>query len=62
MSVRISIIYKEQKQTQQIFSIVLSFSIFALVGLTFGVSPAIKASKLDTLQSDYVIAQLKTQW
>ena len=61
MSVRISIIYKEQKQTQQIFSIILSFNICALVGLTFGVSPAIKASKLDTLQSDYVIAQLKTQ-
>ena len=48
-------IYSEWAVSWSITAIVLSFSICAMVGLTFGVYPAIKASKLDpieALQSD----------
>ncbi len=48
-------IYSEWAVSWSLSAIILSFSICALVGLTFGVYPAIKASKLepiDALQSD----------
>jgi len=48
-------IYSQWAVSWSISAIVLSFSICALVGLTFGVYPAVKASKLDpidALQSD----------
>lgn len=48
-------LYSQWAVSWSITAIVLSFSICALVGLTFGVYPAIKASKLDpidALQSD----------
>jgi len=48
-------IYSQWAVSWSITAIVLSFSICAMVGLTFGVYPAIKASKLDpidALQSD----------
>ncbi|GHG04218.1 ABC transporter permease [Thalassotalea marina] len=47
--------YSEWAVSWSLTAIVLSFSICALIGLTFGVYPAIKASKLDpieALQSD----------
>ena len=47
--------YSEWAVSWSLSAIVLSFSICAMVGLTFGVYPAIKASKLDpieALQSD----------
>ncbi|WP_440056838.1 ABC transporter permease (plasmid) [Pseudoalteromonas sp. T1lg65] len=47
--------YSEWAVSWSLNAIILSFSICALVGLTFGVYPAIKASKLDpieALQSD----------
>jgi len=48
-------IYSQWAVSWSISAIILSFSICAMVGLTFGVYPAIKASKLDpidALQSD----------
>ncbi len=48
-------LYSQWSVSWSISAIILSFSICALVGLTFGVYPAIKASKLDpidALQSD----------
>jgi putative ABC transport system permease protein len=48
-------LYSQWSVSWSISAIVLSFSICAIVGLTFGVYPAIKASKLDpidALQSD----------
>jgi putative ABC transport system permease protein len=48
-------LYSQWAVSWSISAIILSFSICALVGLTFGVYPAIKASKLDpidALQSD----------
>jgi putative ABC transport system permease protein len=48
-------IYSQWAVSWSLTAIILSFSICAMVGLTFGVYPAIKASKLDpidALQSD----------
>ena len=48
-------LYSQWSVSWSVSAIILSFSICALVGLTFGVYPAIKASKLDpidALQSD----------
>ncbi|NQY36057.1 MAG: ABC transporter permease [Alteromonadaceae bacterium] len=48
-------LYSEWAVSWSLSAIILSFSICAMVGLTFGVYPAIKASKLnpiDALQSD----------
>lgn len=48
-------IYSQWAVSWSINAIVLSFSICAMIGLIFGVYPAIKASKLDpidALQSD----------
>jgi putative ABC transport system permease protein len=48
-------IYSEWSVSWSLNAIVLSFSICAMVGLVFGVYPAIKASKLnpiEALQSD----------
>jgi len=48
-------LYSDWAVSWSLWAIVLSFSICAMVGLTFGVYPAIKASKLDpieALQSD----------